>query len=194
MNKLLTLVLSLTFSLTAFSEEKKKMEPAKTAANPKVMLETSEGNILIEIFQDKAPETAKNFLKYVDDGFYTDTVFHRVIEGFMIQGGGFGKDMKQKATRAPIINESTNGLKNDRGTLAMARTSDPKSATAQFFINVVDNSFLNKAQSADGHGYAVFGKVVDAKGLEVADKIRKTKTADGDVPVKQVVILKAKRM
>ncbi len=193
MKKFLVLALSLTISLTALSEEK-KMDAAKTSANPKVMIETSEGNIAVEIFQDKAPESAKNFLKYVDDGFYNDTVFHRVIDGFMIQGGGFSKDMKQKATRASIKNESTNGLKNDRGTLAMARTSDPNSATAQFFINVSDNGFLNKAQAQDGHGYAVFGKVIDAKGLEVVGKIKKAKKDDSDVPVKQIVITKAKRM
>lgn len=193
MNKLSVLILSLTMSLTAFSEEK-KMEAAKPTANPKVMLETSEGNIVLEIFQDKAPESAKNFLKYVDDGFYTDTVFHRVIETFMIQGGGFDKTMNQKKTRAAIKNESSNGLKNERGTLAMARTSVPDSATAQFFINVVDNAFLNKDKSQDGVGYAVFGKVVDAKGMEVVDKIRKVKTNQEDVPEKQMVILKAKRM
>jgi len=193
MNKLLVIALGLTISLTALSEEK-KMDAAKTSANPKVTLETTEGSILVEIFQDKAPESAKNFLKYVDDGFYAETIFHRVIEGFMIQGGGFTKDMKQKKALPSIKNESSNGLKNDRGTLAMARTSDPGSATSQFFINVVDNAFLNKSQSADGHGYAVFGKVVDAKGLEVVDKIRKTKTAAQDVPVTPIVILKAKRM
>ncbi len=163
------------------------------AANPRVRFETSNGPIVIELDQTKAPVTVANFLEYVKAGFYDGTVFHRVIPNFMIQGGGFTANMEQKPTRGAIVNESTNGLVNKRGTLAMARTPDPNSATAQFFINLKDNTFLDKAKSQDGVGYCVFGKVVE--GMKVVDTIAavKTGTVGGfqDVPVQPVVITKA---
>jgi len=166
--------------------------PAKEAA-PRVTLETSEGNIVLELDAEKAPKSVANFIEYVKSGHYNGTVFHRVIESFMIQGGGFGPDMQQKPTRAPIPLESKNGLKNDRGTVAMARTSVPDSATSQFFINVVDNARLNYP-SFDGNGYAVFGRVVE--GMDVVDKIRTTATTTTgghqNVPVKPIVIRAAK--
>ena len=160
----------------------------------KVKLQTSMGDIVIELDTGKAPVTAKNFLQYVRDGFYDNTIFHRVINGFMVQGGGFAPGMKEKSTRAQIENEAANGLKNDAYTVAMARTSDPHSATAQFFFNVVNNNFLNfRAASADGHGYCVFGKVVE--GSDVVDKIKAVPTGNRgfhqDVPVEDVVIKKA---
>jgi peptidyl-prolyl cis-trans isomerase B (cyclophilin B) len=158
--------------------------------NPSVIITTSSGTMKAELFEDKAPITVKNFLAYVDEKFYDNTVFHRVIANFMIQGGGFEPGMKQKKTKAAIKNESSNGVSNARGTLAMARTSDPDSATAQFFINTVDNTFLDKAQSRDGAGYCVFGKVTE--GLDVLDKIKAVKTGNkaghSDVPVQDVVI------
>jgi peptidyl-prolyl cis-trans isomerase B (cyclophilin B) len=170
--------------------------PVAAAENPKVILETTKGQFTIELYPGKAPETVKNFLAYVDAGFYNGTIFHRVIPNFMIQGGGFASDMQQKPTRPPIKIEADNGLKNERGTLAMARTQDPNSATAQFFINSVDNAFLNfTAKTVQGWGYAVFGKVV--QGIEVVDEISKVKTgAKGmhrDVPAEPVVINTAKR-
>jgi peptidyl-prolyl cis-trans isomerase B (cyclophilin B) len=153
-------------------------------------MQTSLGALKIEVFEDKAPITAQNFLSYVADGFFDNTIFHRVIPGFMIQGGGFEPGMKQKKTKATIKNESSNGLTNQRGTLAMARTSDPNSATAQFFINGKDNTFLDKAKAQDGVGYCVFGKVVE--GMDVVDKIEAVKTGTrgghGDVPQADVVI------
>jgi peptidyl-prolyl cis-trans isomerase A (cyclophilin A) len=157
--------------------------------NPMVLMSTSMGDIKIELYEDKAPVTVKNFLAYVNDKFYDGTIFHRVIPNFMIQGGGFDKDMKQKATKAPIKNEAANGLKNDTGTIAMARTGDPDSATAQFFINVVNNDGLNRPKP-DGHGYAVFGKVVD--GMDVVRKIEHVQTTTKgmyqNVPAELVVI------
>ncbi|MBO4295575.1 MAG: peptidyl-prolyl cis-trans isomerase [Desulfovibrio sp.] len=166
------------------------------AENPNVLLDTTEGEILIELYPDKAPETVANFLKYVDEGFYKNTIFHRVIKGFMIQGGGLTLKMEEKPTSAPVKNEADNGLKNDRGTIAMARTMDPHSATAQFFINLVDNDFLNHtAPTMQGWGYCVFGKVVD--GMDVVDKIGKTKTGSrppyDDVPLDSVLINEASR-
>jgi peptidyl-prolyl cis-trans isomerase B (cyclophilin B) len=160
----------------------------------KVRLQTSMGDVVIELDTEKAPVTAENFLQYVRDGFYDNTVFHRVINGFMVQGGGFEPGMKQKSTRAPIENEAGSGLKNDAYTVAMARTSDPHSATAQFFFNVVNNNFLNfRAASADGYGYCVFGKVVE--GRDVVDKIKAVTTGNRDfhqdVPAEDVVIKKA---
>jgi peptidyl-prolyl cis-trans isomerase B (cyclophilin B) len=161
-----------------------------------VKLHTSLGTITLELFPEQAPESAKNFLAYVDAGHYDNTVFHRVIDGFMIQGGGFEPGMKQKPTREPIQNEANNGLKNDLGTVAMARTSAPHSATAQFFINVADNDFLN-FRSADGNGwgYCVFARV--AEGMDVVDKIRKVATGNRgfhqDVPRDDVVIERAER-
>jgi len=157
--------------------------------NPMVLMSTSMGDIKIELYEDKAPVTVKNFLGYVNDKFYDGTIFHRVIPNFMIQGGGFDKDMKQKPTKAPIKNEAANGLKNDAGTVAMARTGDQDSATAQFFINVVNNDGLNRPKP-DGHGYAVFGKVVD--GMDVVHKIEHVQTTTKgmyqDVPAEPVVI------
>ena len=163
-------------------------------ANPSVTMETSLGVITIELFEKEAPVTVANFLRYVDEQFYDGLIFHRVIRGFMIQGGGFDKDMNQKATRAPIRNEAANGLKNDRYTIAMARTPDPHSATAQFFINVADNAFLDySSPTPQGWGYAVFGKVV--KGQEVVDAIAGVKTTTHyphrDVPAEPIVINKA---
>ena len=159
-------------------------------AESSVVMQTSLGTFKIELFADKAPITVQNFLDYVADQFFDNTIFHRVIPGFMIQGGGFESGMKQKKTKAAIKNESGNGLSNKRGTLAMARTSDPNSATAQFFINAKDNTFLDKAKAQDGVGYCVFGKVTE--GMDVLDKIEKVKTGTkgghGDVPVTDVVI------
>ncbi len=154
-----------------------------------VKLATSEGDIVIELDAAKAPKSVANFLQYVKSGHYNGTVFHRVISTFMIQGGGMTTDLKEKTTMPAIELESRNGLVNQRGTVAMARTSDPNSATAQFFINVKDNDFLNQTQSRDGNGYAVFGKVVS--GMEVVDKIKAVPTGPGDVPLKPVIIKKA---
>ena len=162
-----------------------------------VDIETSMGTIRVELDETKAPVSSKNFLEYVDAGHYDGTIFHRVIPGFMIQGGGFEPGMRQKATRATITNEANNGLKNDRYTLAMARISAPHSASSQFFINATNNNFLNfTAETASGWGYAVFAKVVS--GTEVVDAIEKVKTGNkgghGDVPLDDVVILKASRV
>ena len=162
--------------------------------NPKVEMETSKGKIVIELYPDKAPETVKNFLNYVDTKYYNGTIFHRVIPNFMIQGGGFTSDMKQKSAGAPIKNEADNGLKNDRGTIAMARTGDPHSATAQFFINSVNNDFLNhKSKTQQGWGYVVFGKVIS--GMDVIDAISSVKTVTRgnyrDVPSETIEIRRA---
>jgi len=162
------------------------------AANPIVKLETNKGAIVLELAADKAPNTVENFLRYVNEGFYQDTIFHRVIDNFMIQGGGFTADFVQKPTHEPIANEADNGLKNDRGTIAMARTADPHSATAQFFINVKDNPFLDfRAQSTQGWGYTVFGRVIE--GMGVVDAIKSAQTGSGgpfrtDVPSETIVI------
>jgi cyclophilin family peptidyl-prolyl cis-trans isomerase len=171
---------------------------ASAKGNPMVLISTSLGDIKVELYPDKAPETVKNFLQYVDAGYYDNTIFHRVIPGFMIQGGGLTADMqdKRQGQRAPIKNESANGLTNDAGTLAMARTSAPDSATSQFFINVKNNDFLNKEKAQDGVGYAVFGKVVD--GMDVVRKIEQVKTTSKgphqNVPVETVVIKSAKKV
>lgn len=162
---------------------------------PYVEFETTMGNIVIELNIDKAPKTVENFINYVKSGHYDGTIFHRVIDGFMIQGGGMDANMNEKATKTPIQNEANNGLTNDIGTIAMARTSDPHSATAQFFINVKDNSFLNySAPNAHGWGYAVFGKVTE--GMDVVNKIKGVPTGKygfhADVPTTPVVILNAK--
>ena len=162
------------------------------AANPNVVIKTSAGEIEAELFEDKAPISVKNFLSYVDKGFYKNLIFHRVINNFMIQGGGFDKDMKEKPTGTPIKNEADNGLKHEVGTLGMARTNQVDSATAQFFINVADNNFLNhRDKSEAGFGYAVFGKVT--KGMPVVNKIKMVKTGIRgmmeDVPLEPVVIL-----
>ncbi|MEN9453217.1 MAG: hypothetical protein RLZZ369_2276 [Pseudomonadota bacterium] len=155
-----------------------------------VKISTNQGDIIVQLETAKAPKSVDNFLQYAKAGHYNGTIFHRVIDGFMIQGGGFTPDMQQKPTRPPIPLESRNGLSNVRGTLAMARTNVPDSATSQFFINVKDNGFLDSARSPDGNGYAVFGKVT--QGMDVVDKIRKVETSQrgpfGDVPVQPVII------
>lgn len=161
------------------------MPPALAAGEPQVQLKTSMGDIVLELYPEKAPKSVENFLEYVKAGHYNGTIFHRVIGNFMIQGGGFDRTMQQKPTRGPVQNEAGNGLRNDTYTLAMARTSSPHSATAQFFINVRDNNFLNYP-GQDGWGYAVFGKVV--KGTDVVDKIKAVPTGPRDVPVTPVVI------
>lgn len=161
---------------------------AEGKKNPVVTMETSLGKVKIELFEKEAPVSVRNFLSYTKSGFYNGTIFHRVIPGFMVQGGGFTAALTQKPTGAPIRNEAANGLRNDRGTIAMARTSAPDSATAQFFINVVNNSMLNRP-SPDGAGYAVFGKVVE--GMDVVDKIAAVKTVTRrfpDVPETAVII------
>lgn len=177
---------------TCFSqtEETQKMD----SNHPIVVLTTNFGDITLELDAEKAPKTVENFVQYVKDGQYDHTIFHRVIENFMIQGGGFTADMSQKSVRASVVNEADNGLKNQRGSIAMARTSDPHSASAQFFINTVDNPFLNfKAKNDREYGYAVFGKVID--GMDVVDKIKKVKTGSKnghqDVPTENVEIIKA---
>lgn len=161
-----------------------------------VILHTNYGDITLELNAEKAPKTVENFLAYVDEGFFDGTIFHRVINNFMIQGGGFDVDMNQKDTKAPIENEADNGLSNEVGTIAMARTMDPHSATAQFFINVADNAFLDfKAKNSQGWGYAVFGKVTE--GMEAVEKIKAVSTGSfaghQDVPRETVVIEKATR-
>ena len=170
---------------------------AAAKGNPMVLISTSLGDIKVELYPDKAPETVKNFLQYVDAGYYNNTIFHRVIPGFMIQGGGLTADMQDKRAgqRAPIKNESSNGLHNEVGTLAMARTSAPDSATSQFFINTKNNDFLNKEKAQDGVGYAVFGKVIE--GMDVVDKIAGVRTgARGghkDVPEQDVTVKSVRR-
>ena len=171
-----------------------KKDSGDKMSNPKIKLETSKGMMTIELDAEKAPKSAANFVEYVKDGFYDGLIFHRVIPNFMVQGGGMNPDMSQKANKAPIQNEANNGLKNDRGTLAMARTNDPHSATSQFFINLKDNDFLNHtSESPAGWGYTVFGKVTE--GLETIDEIAKVQTGNvgghGDVPVEAVTIIKA---
>lgn len=179
--------------MLAVSLGKSKIADAEDGA-PRVRLETNKGAIVLELDATAAPKTVENFLAYAREGHYDGTIFHRVIEGFMIQGGGFTEDMTQKKTKAEIENEADNGLKNDRGTIAMARTPNPHSATSQFFINTVDNAFLNfKSKSAQGWGYCVFGKVVE--GMEVVDAIEGAATGSKgshqDVPKEAIVIEKA---
>ena len=204
MKRLLYGALSLSLLATAACTE-----AGADTSNPVVVMETSKGTIKIELFADKAPATVKNFLKYVDEKFYDGTTFHRVIPDFMIQGGGFTPgltaakteaDVKalEKPTHPPVKNEAKNGLSNERGTVAMARTGDPDSATAQFFINVEDNTKkLDPSPSRDPNGYCVFGKVID--GMDVVDKIKGVRTTDvlngamGDVPIKDVVIKSVRR-
>jgi peptidyl-prolyl cis-trans isomerase B (cyclophilin B) len=183
----------LSFGVKAFSAE----EQAKTPANPVVVIKTSLGDIRVELFEDKAPATVKNFLRYADEKFYDGTIFHRVIDDFMIQGGGFGPDMRKKDTHEPVKNEASAELKNDRGTIAMARTNIVDSATSQFFINVKDNASLNhKDNTPQGFGYAVFGKVIE--GMDVVDKIKKVEaTTMGsyqNVPKNPVVIVSVTRL
>jgi peptidyl-prolyl cis-trans isomerase B (cyclophilin B) len=170
-------------------------EDSAAGSGTTVVMDTSMGTITIELDAAAAPETVANFLSYVDAGHYDGTIFHRVIPGFMVQGGGFDAEMNQKRTESPIRNESANGLRNVTGSLAMARTSDPHSATAQFFINVADNDFLDRASAQDGWGYAVFGKV--AEGMDVVRQIVAVKTGKtgphSDVPVEAVVIRTVRR-
>ena len=167
------------------------VSPLSLAANPMVEMQTSEGPVSIELYPDKAPATVANFLEYVKSGFYNGTIFHRVIDGFMIQGGGIGSNMREKSTRKPVQNEAKNGLKNAAGTIAMARTRDPHSAASQFYINLVNNAPLDYP-SQDGWGYAVFGKVT--QGTEVVDAIKGVKTTRSgmfsDVPAEDVIIEK----
>lgn len=171
------------------------LSQAAWGASPQVEMTTTLGTVTLELYPDKAPKSVQNFLQYTKDGHYNGTIFHRVKRGFMIQGGGFEKPMLQKRTRAPIENEAGNGLRNDIGTLAMARTADPHSASAQFFINVANNEFLNfRSPTPEGYGYAVFGKVV--KGMEVVEKISLVATGNlgpfGDVPLQPVMIQEMK--
>ena len=188
------LLIALLAPVAVFAEE-----PAGEAAgeNPKVLLETSMGRIVVELYPDKAPGSVENFLAYVDEGFYADTVFHRVIPNFMVQGGGFTADLTKKPTKAGIQNEADNGLANERGTIAMARTSDPHSATAQFYINTADNRPLNHtSKTTRGWGYTVFGKVII--GMDVAEAISKVATKSvgsmQNVPVEPITITAAKRL
>jgi cyclophilin family peptidyl-prolyl cis-trans isomerase len=213
---LVALSLLTVVSMTQEKGAKKKTNKIKTESkkmenkgNDVIAIKTSMGTIKVELFNDKAPITVKNFLSYVDEKYYDNTVFHRVISNFMIQGGGFtaSDPIKQKKTKAPITNESTNGLGNELGTIAMARTNDPNSATSQFFINVKDNSNLNRG-GADPNGYAVFGKVIE--GMDVVDKVREVKTGQApaialsgtqevqttfqDVPLTKVVVESIRRV
>jgi cyclophilin family peptidyl-prolyl cis-trans isomerase len=180
---------------TEKATESKTKTGEKMSANPIIKMETSKGTMTIELDAEKAPNSAANFVAYVEDGFYDGVIFHRVIPNFMVQGGGMNPDMSENANKkASIKNEANNGLKNDRGTLAMARTNDPHSASSQFFINLKDNDFLNhSSESPAGWGYAVFGKVTD--GMDVIDEIAKVKTGNhgghGDVPLEAVTIIKA---
>jgi peptidyl-prolyl cis-trans isomerase B (cyclophilin B) len=187
------LLLTLTISASAsFADD------GASQLDPHVILRTSEGEILLRLDRANAPVSVENFLAYVDQGHYSGTIFHRVISNFMIQGGGFDAEFNQKHTRPPIRNEADNGLKNVRGTIAMARTSDPHSATAQFYINTVDNPGLDhRAPTRDGWGYTVFGKVVD--GMDIVDRIRNIPTTSGgpfrsDVPSRTVIIESAERI
>ncbi len=183
-------LMALVLAVGAIAQE--QPDNPEPEENIMVVIKTSKGDIKVELNEKKAPVTVKNFLAYVDAGHYDGTIFHRVIDGFMIQGGGFTKDMRQKPTRAPIENEAANGLGNERGTIAMARTSDIHSATSQFFINVVNNAFLNhRDKSAQGYGYCVFGRV--AEGMDVVDAIKSVRTAAQDVPVETVEIISITR-
>jgi cyclophilin family peptidyl-prolyl cis-trans isomerase len=187
MIKILTII-ALAF---VFAESSQGAAMEEKKVNPSVIIETSMGNVTVELYQDKAPKTVANFLEYVKAGYFKGTIFHRVIKGFMIQGGGLSADMKGKPTQSPIENEATNGLKNARGTIAMARTGEIHSATSQFFINTVDNSFLDhRSKSPEKFGYCVFGKVTS--GMDVVDKIEsvqtETKGMYQNVPTKPILI------
>lgn len=193
---LTSLFLLLSVSVYAADTEDAATKPSEPATAKKesvlITMQTNMGTIKLALDAEKAPKTVENFTQYVKNGFFDETIFHRVIDNFMIQGGGFTQDYKQKETKAAIQNEAKNGLKNERGTIAMARTGDPHSATAQFFINVKDNDFLNYP-GHDGWGYAVFGKVTE--GMDVVDKIKGVKTGSGgpfptDVPQEMVIIEK----
>jgi len=181
-------------SVSTVAAQGGKEAAQKVSENPKVLMKTSAGDLVIELYPDKAPKTVANFLAYVNEGFYDGTIFHRIIDGFVIQGGGFTPDMKQKPTHDPVENEAHNGLKNTKYTLSMARTPAIHSATSQFFINLVDNKSLDHRDKSDrGYGYAVFGKVVE--GMNVVDELGKvattTKGRYADVPVETVSIVKA---
>ncbi len=186
------LSLFLLLPMLAVAETTETENDDETTENPIVILHTNYGAITLELFEDKAPASVANFIQYARDGHYDGTLFHRVIPNFMIQGGGFDTDFQQKPTRDPIQNEADNGLSNTRGTVAMARTNDPHSATSQFFINVTDNAFLDHRSPASGQtwGYAVFGQVTD--GMDVVDAIRQVETGrrsfHQDVPVEDVII------
>ncbi len=198
MKKLTYLLLALV--LGACGDQSQSVDtPATTAAteNPRVLMQTSMGDIVIELYPQQAPRTVANFLQYVDDGFYNGTIFHRVIDGFMIQGGGFIPDMQQKPTRPPIMNEADNGLRNTTGSIAMARTMDPHSATAQFFINVNHNDSLDfREKTPRAWGYAVFGRVVD--GMDVVQAIKGVSTGSRgmyrDVPMTNIIIKQVSRL
>lgn len=193
---LLTITTTLLASLALIgnANEGKEQQETQIAANPQVLIETNMGSIKVALYSKKTPITVTNFLSYVDDGFYAETVFHRVIPDFMIQGGGFQQGMIQKAVKAPIKNEAQSFIPNKRGSISMARTNDPDSATAQFFINLKNNSFLNK--SGAQAGYAVFGEVTE--GMDIVDKIASVQTGRkgpyGDVPTEDIVIIKVSRL
>ncbi len=191
------LFLTLKLALVALFLSNSVLAESEPKTNPQVLMETNLGSFVIELYPDKAPNTVKNFLTYVNDGFYDGTIFHRVIPNFMVQGGGFTADMQKKPTRDPIANEADNGLRNTVGTVAMARTSDPHSATAQFFINVAKNGFLDYREKTNrAWGYAVFGRVI--KGMKTVNKIRTSPTGKSkgmiDVPRETVTIIKARQI
>ncbi len=200
-----TLLLSFLLSSIAFAQSNtvaKTVEATNPASptnptNPQVLIETTKGTIMLELYPDKAPKTVENFLRYVNEEFYDGTIFHRVIPGFMIQGGGFNKDLQKKLTHDPIINEADNRLRNQIGTIAMARTSDPHSASSQFFINVSQNTMLDfREKTQRGYGYAVFGRVI--QGMRVVNSIRQVRTGFkngmGDVPIEPVIMLKVRQV
>ena len=195
MNKIILSTLVATLAAVSVLADGTNAIPETTKETPmtvNVVIDTTLGSITAELYQDKAPITVANFLAYVDEGFYNGTIFHRVISGFMVQGGGFTPDMRQKPTKAQIKNEAANGLKNDRGTLAMARTGVVDSGTSQFFINHKNNDFLNyRDATVQGFGYCVFGKVTE--GLDVVDKIAAVEKGQGDVPVETVKIISITR-
>ncbi|WP_303649985.1 peptidylprolyl isomerase [Desulfobotulus pelophilus] len=196
MRRILTLAICLAF-ITASPAFAEKTAAASQPETVRIAMETSMGTMILELYPDKAPETVQNFLSYASTGFYNGTIFHRVIHGFMVQGGGFTENMQQKPTQDPIANEAANGLKNQKGTIAMARTNAPHSATSQFFINTVDNEFLNyKASTAQGFGYCVFGRVVE--GMDVLSRIERVTTGlskgHQNVPREAIKILSVKKL
>jgi cyclophilin family peptidyl-prolyl cis-trans isomerase len=196
--KLFKILICLGLFLVLINAEQRSTTAMTATANPQVIIKTTAGDIILELYPDKAPVTVQNFLTYVDEGFYSGTIFHRVIKNFMIQGGGLTEDLADKTNKhEPIVNEANNGLSNQKGTIAMARTMVVDSATSQFFINVVDNNFLDyKNATPQGYGYCVFGKVL--KGMDVVESIRqvRTQTIGGhqDVPVEKIEIISAARL